>query len=117
MAVANVIGFFRDPTRNPIHAIAAPWDSVWAVMYGIAGALLLISFIARRPLANLEAGGWCLIAAGAAVQVVVFASFGVGSLSGTWLTVAILGLLFVIAIYRVVAIRSSGRVVDARPRP
>jgi len=116
-ALANVLGFFRDPSRNPIHAVAAPWDSLWAVMYGIGGLLLLVAFALKRPTANIEAGGWALIAAGAIVQVVVFASFGVGSLSGTWATVTILALLVVIAVYRILSIRRAGKVTDARDHP
>lgn len=65
-----VLAFTR-PGRLPAHQLLAPWDSLWAGMYGAGGLLILAGIATAR--ANLEAAGCIAFAGGALVSVVATA--------------------------------------------
>lgn len=120
ITVINVASFVQDPSRNPIHVLVTPWDGIWAFTYGIAGVLMLVG-IFRENSAHIEAAGLCFLMAGVTVEILVFASFGVTSLNGTWFTIAVLGLLVVSAVVRlrslVATSRRIGRQDSSRHEP
>jgi hypothetical protein len=96
VAAINVISFFLYPGLSPIHDLIAPWDTLWAVTYGLAGILIFIGIGWERG--NAEAAGIILLIGGALVQVLVFSAAGsVRSLTGTWFTVTNLSLLAIFA--------------------
>lgn len=97
-AIANVVMFFRHPDGNPIHAVAAPFDTWWALSYGLGGLLIVVSILWHRPLANIEAGGWALLIAGALVQMVVFVALAIPF---TTSLVVLLGFLVLVGLYRI----------------
>lgn len=100
-AVASIITFFRDPSRNPVHLLVAPFDTWWAIAYAVGGLLLLASIGWKQPLANVEAAGWALLIVGALIQMLVFIWLAVPF---TVSTVVVLGFLCVIGAYRIRAI-------------
>ncbi len=113
VAMVNVVGFFLRPDANPIHELVSPWDSIWAVSYGIAGVLMFVGIVRERS-SNIEAAGLCLLLGGLIVQLIVFASLGVNALNGTWGTLVSLGALSVITVWRIAILIRASRLKDVR---
>ena len=114
VAIVNVVAYFTREDANPVHELVAPWDTVWAVTYAIAGVLMAVGLLRERS-ANLEAAGLLLLLGGLLVQLLVFASLGVATLTGTWGTLVNLGSLTVITVWRVrTLVRASRNIGDER---
>ncbi len=113
VAIVNVVGFFARGEQNPIHELVAPWDTVWAVTYAIAGVLMFIGMVRERS-SHIEAAGLCLLLGGLIVQLIVFAALGVSALNGTWGTLVSLGSLSVITVWRISMLIKASRLKDDR---
>lgn len=114
VCMVGVAAFVTRPTASPIHQLVSPWDAIWAIVYGVAGVCIFVGLVRARS-ANIEVAGLSLMVCGIAVQLVVFASLGVSTLTGTWGTIVSLGGLGLAIVWRISTIvRISRSLPDAR---
>lgn len=112
VAIVNVIAFVLKPNANPIHVLVAPADLVWAIIYGLAGALIFVGLI-RADSSQLEAAGLVLLITGIAVQLIIFGTLGVATLTGTWGTLISLGSLAALTVWRFRVLAQASRAAKA----
>jgi hypothetical protein len=71
LVLINVVVFIQNPAANPVHELTQPWDTLWAITYGMAGLFMVVG-IARTRSAHIEAAGLFLLMAGALVQALTY---------------------------------------------
>jgi hypothetical protein len=111
--VAIVNALFYDVDRNPIHALLKPWDQVWVVLYGIAGAFIVYGLLRNRG-SRIEAVGLIMLIGGLVIQITVFASLGVPTLTGTLGTLITLSTLVCLVVWRLRILLRASKVEDHR---
>lgn len=111
LTIVNVVSFLLRPEANPIHDLVYPWDFLWAFMYALAGVAIFIGLVRERS-AHFEASGLLLLLAGLAVQLAVFGTLGVSTLTGTWGTFVSLSTLSLIAIWRLKIITKASKAIQ-----
>lgn len=97
VGVNAALSFIVAPQRQPAHMLLAPWDAVWAAMYGLGGLLILAGIGSAR--ANIESAG-CLAFGGGALISAVASAAVLGR--PAWNTVIVLALFCVGAVIRAV---------------
>lgn len=105
LGINSALTFFSNPILSPLHDVASPWDYLWALQYGIGGAMMVLGIAGGWD--RVEASGCVAFAGGAIINAFVLLSiFGLDR----WNSVATLVLFAIAAGIRVKHI-ADGRVL------
>lgn len=105
IGVNSAVTLFIQPNRVPTHALLAPYDYLWAALYGLGGLSMLVGIAGRW--ANLETAGCIAFAGGSLISAVTWAAVG---RAAAWNTVLLLVLFTVAALIRARYV-AQGRIV------